>query len=258
MNLKTCHKCGQQKPASHVYFGLKTKTSKDGAKSTYLTSPCRDCASELKRAAYVANVEMNRQRIKAAVSTHRAKFGRGDRSSEYAKRAEARAIAAGWPSAAAKREAAERMSAIRLVAQAIKDEATRRKVEQRKTQPWQEPGLTYAERWHLRYRLDPLFKAQQILRMKARKAHIKQATPCWADTNELAAIYAARPEGFHVDHIVPLRGVTEDGRKVSGLHVPWNLRYLPGAENIGRSNRMTAAELEQVEACKIVSIYQGK
>lgn len=40
----------------------------------------------------------------------------------------------------------------------------------------------------------------------ARRAARMQRTPAWADKKRLRAIYASCPPGFHVDHIVPLRG----------------------------------------------------
>lgn len=61
-------------------------------------------------------------------------------------------------------------------------------------------------------------------------AEIRQR-PKWADTQKIREIYVNRPDGFHVDHIIPLRGKT-----VSGLHVETNLQYLPAIENMKKHN----------------------
>ena len=39
-------------------------------------------------------------------------------------------------------------------------------------------------------------------------------------------------EGWHVDHIIPLKG-----ENVSGLHTPSNLRAMRGVENISKKNK---------------------
>ena len=51
---------------------------------------------------------------------------------------------------------------------------------------------------------------------------------------QMKALYRERPEGFHVDHVIPLKGISRGTKQhvVCGLHVPWNLQYLPGEDNI--------------------------
>lgn len=66
-----------------------------------------------------------------------------------------------------------------------------------------------------------------------RRAMKKNAAPPWVDKTALREIYESAPAGYHVDHIVPLVHPT-----VCGLHVPWNLQYLPALENLRKGNRL--------------------
>lgn len=69
-----------------------------------------------------------------------------------------------------------------------------------------------------------------------RRASKLNATPDWLTKKQLAEIkkiYESCPAAHHVDHIVPLKGKT-----VCGLHVPWNLQYLPAVDNLRKSNRL--------------------
>lgn len=69
-----------------------------------------------------------------------------------------------------------------------------------------------------------------------------QRTPKWlSDFDKLkikclyqvASMYSRESDQvWHVDHIVPLQGET-----VSGLHVPWNLRVIPGTDNMRKNNK---------------------
>ena len=82
------------------------------------------------------------------------------------------------------------------------------------------------------YRDNPHIRRQIKARYRARKVN---ATPNWLDEkhfNEMKEIYKNCPDGFHVDHIIPLQG--ED---VCGLHVPWNLQHLTAEENLRKGNR---------------------
>lgn len=59
-----------------------------------------------------------------------------------------------------------------------------------------------------------------------------QRTPPWADLEKIRKIYRNCPEGYHVDHIIPLQG-----ELISGLHVESNLQYLPAIENCRKGNK---------------------
>ena len=65
-----------------------------------------------------------------------------------------------------------------------------------------------------------------------RRASKQQRTPIWSETEEIKEFYKNCPEGYHVDHIIPLQG-----ERVSGFHVLSNLQYLPAEENLSKSNK---------------------
>lgn len=76
-------------------------------------------------------------------------------------------------------------------------------------------------------------KKDYLARAKSRKKHILGATPKWADLEKIKEIYRNCPDGYHVDHIIPLRG-----KKVCGLHVHWNLKILTAKENLQKGNKL--------------------
>ena len=69
------------------------------------------------------------------------------------------------------------------------------------------------------------------------KAAKLQRIPVWMTKDELKMMrffYIKCPEGFDVDHIVPLQG-----ENVSGLHVLSNLQYLTKEENGRKANKFS-------------------
>ena len=67
---------------------------------------------------------------------------------------------------------------------------------------------------------------------EARRRALKlKATLPNTDFEEIALFYLNCPDNHHVDHIIPIQGET-----VTGLHVLWNLQYLPSLENISKKN----------------------
>jgi hypothetical protein len=75
-------------------------------------------------------------------------------------------------------------------------------------------------------------KEKVRLKSATERAARLQRIPPWADTEAIKDFYLKCPEGYHVDHKIPLRGKT-----VSGLHVLENLQYLPAKENLAKGNK---------------------
>lgn len=65
-----------------------------------------------------------------------------------------------------------------------------------------------------------------------RRADKLKRTPKWANINKIKDFYLNCPKGYHVDHIIPLKG-----KNISGLHIETNLQYLPAEENLKKGNR---------------------
>jgi len=69
-----------------------------------------------------------------------------------------------------------------------------------------------------------------------RRAILNKAMPLWLNKEQLKQIYHIYkncPQGYEVDHVIPLRN-----RVVTGLHVPWNLQYLTKSENKKKKNKL--------------------
>lgn len=81
-------------------------------------------------------------------------------------------------------------------------------------------------------------KFRTIIRNKnaKRRLVVKQQMPKWANQEKIKEIYMNKPDGYHVDHIIPLRG-----KLVSGLHVENNLQYLTHIENSKKRNKFIGA-----------------
>lgn len=84
----------------------------------------------------------------------------------------------------------------------------------------------------------------------SRRAARLRATPPWLTAEHKAQITAFYAEArrltretgvpHHVDHIHPLQG-----ENVCGLHVPWNLQVMLGADNIRKRNKLVPDRLHE-------------
>ena len=101
---------------------------------------------------------------------------------------------------------------------------------------WMEKKLeedpTYQSRISAKYReTSPVYPAKAAGHAATRRSAKLKRTPPWADINAINFFYECRPEGCHVDHVIPLVG-----KNVSGFHVAENLQWLPAHKNLVKSN----------------------
>lgn len=105
---------------------------------------------------------------------------------------------------------------------------------------WRTANKEHADWYSKKYRSEN--KERYSFLCQKRKLDKLNRTPEWLTDDDMwlmseaYALAALRTRvlgvPFHVDHIIPLRG-----KKVSGLHVPQNLRVIPGVENMRKTNK---------------------
>ena len=102
---------------------------------------------------------------------------------------------------------------------------------------WNNKNKSHVQEYARQYQKDNTYKFTS--NVAKRKSAQLQRTPMWADNLIIREIYAFAEEfrecgiDVHVDHILPLLG-----KKVSGLHVPDNLRVCLASVNIIKSNKL--------------------
>lgn len=94
---------------------------------------------------------------------------------------------------------------------------------------WQKANRVKCNSANQRWRKTHL--KEDAARASAYRARKNNQLPSWANMDAIKDVYVNCPEGFHVDHVIPLKGT-----KASGLHVETNLQYLSAKDNLRKRN----------------------
>ena len=73
-----------------------------------------------------------------------------------------------------------------------------------------------------------------------RRSALLERIPSWSDLDAIKKFYEDCPQGYAVDHIIPLQG-----KLVSGLHVLENLQYLTKSENSAKGHSFDIEDQEK-------------
>ena len=90
-----------------------------------------------------------------------------------------------------------------------------------------------------KYLQSPKGKAASTAISAKRRAAQLPRIPLWGDIEAVKQVYVTCPEGYHVDHIIPLQG-----ELVSGLHIAANLQYLTAKANCEKNNSYDVNQYE--------------
>lgn len=195
-----------EKPCKRGHLGMRITA----------TGTCIDCRRELEKKRYWENHEASLERAKSKASKNRAKLALKAKSRRESETKEQRAV--------------------RLEKAKIKAALWRE----------QNPEHSGTKEAKKKYAQSVHGRTKKNAHTAKRRAALIQRTPKWLTEDDLWIIEQAyelavlRTEifgfGWHVDHIIPLQG-----KVVSGLHVPENLRVIPSKENLKKHSKYIPA-----------------
>lgn len=97
--------------------------------------------------------------------------------------------------------------------------------EKLKHQPKSEARIAYLKKYYEEH------KGEKAARTRRRRGQLKQASVFAHEKQAINDFYKNCPEGYHVDHEIPL-----SHELVCGLHCVANLQYLTAEENLAKGN----------------------